>query len=174
MQAKSPLSWYGWSVQLLSWIFLVMNTIIGLMNTMHLSPPYWVHECLKIANVCDRNTYSDIANHSLIMTRLKVPTSMPLTICYRSQSRRRCPMLTNHVAVATAVGSPGSLPGSICLGIHCGGHLFAIFSKGEKCYRISAARYVYNVNKAIFLTLRSSRTAVTAAAFSISTVTLSA
>ena len=151
------------------------------MNTMHLSPPYWVHECLKIANVCDRNTYSDIANHSLIMTRLKVPTSMPLTICYHSQSLSVASLShanhlhpLNYVAVATAVGSPCSLPGSICLGIHCEWHFFAIFSKGEKCCQISAARYVYNVNIAIFITLRSPRTAVTAAAFSISTIIISA
>ena len=77
------------------------------MNTMHLSSPYLVHECLKIANVCDKNTYSDIANHSLIITQVKVPTSMPLTICYCSQSRR-CPTLTTFTHSTTSLSPPQS------------------------------------------------------------------
>ena len=67
------------------------------------------------------------------MTRLKGPfTSTPSTMSLPYMHLH--PL--NQVAVATAVGSAGSLLGSIHLGIRRRGYFFSIFSKGESAVEL--------------------------------------
>ena len=59
------------------------------------------------------------------------------------------------ITFAVAIGSPGSPPGYIHIGIRCGGFFFGIFPKGEKCCQFLAACYVHIVLMKLFTTPRS-------------------